>query len=164
MYLPRLAATILLILSGTVAAQDGKVRDTYNLIVANAKARSPAYQEVNRLFPSTFVAADYEAIARQLMLDGLDLAELSDEGLTYKWSAVHAAFYKLSEVPKGDASLMRILEDERLPLDAGESLTLCDAILRRGREMLPLLAKVSKRRNLAQLCSRLIAEGRSTAF
>jgi len=168
MYLPRLGAILLLIFSSAVSAQSEKVRGTHDLIVAKVNADSPAYREFDGVFASTFVAADYEALARQLLLDALDLAGrgIGDDGVTYMFSAIHAALYKLSEVPNGGASLIRLLEDERLPLhDGGESLTLCDAMLLRGREMLPLLAKVSKRNvKWARRCSNLIVEGRKTAF
>jgi len=165
MYLPRLGAILLLMFSSAVSAQNEKVRGTYDLIVAKVKADSPAYREFDGVFTSTFVATDYEALARQLLLGAVDLGGIGDDGVTYMWSAIHATLYKLSEVPNGGASLIRLLEDERLPFDAGESLTLCDAMLRRGREMLPLLAKVSKRSvEWARQCSNLIAEGRKTAF
>jgi hypothetical protein len=164
MYLPRLAAVLLLVLSGAVTAQSEKVRGTYDLIVARAKASSPAYRQFDGVFPASFVAVDYEALARQLLLDGLDGPELGDDGLTFKLGAIHAALYKLSKVPNGGASLIRLLEDERLPFGGGESMTLCDAILQRGREMLPLLAAASARRELANWCSNLITEGRKSAF
>ena len=140
------------------------MRSTYDSIVAKTKADSPAYREFDGVFPSTFVATDYEALARLLLLECLHLKGIGDDGFTHIFGAIHAALYKLSAVPDGGASLIRLLEDERLPFDAGESLTLCDAMLRRGREMLPLLANVSKKREWAQRCSKLIAEGRKTAF
>jgi hypothetical protein len=165
MALPRLLAAFLLCTPAALAGDAGKVRETYGVIVANSKARSPAYREVETLFPSSFVAADYEELTRLLILDGLDLVHLGDAGLTYKWSAIHAALYKLSVVPEGGHSLVRLLEDERLGWDAGESLTLCDAMLKRGSEMLPLLARVSARNaEWARHCSELIAAGHRTAF
>jgi hypothetical protein len=168
MNLPRLGAVLLIIVSSAVSAQSEKGRSTYDSIAAKVDADSPAYREFDGVFASTFVAADYEALARQLLLDALDLGGrgIGDDGVTYMWSAIHATLYKLSEVRDGGASLISLLEDERLPLhDGGESLTLCDAMLHRGREMLPLLAKVSKRNvEWARRCGKLIAEGRKTAF
>jgi len=168
MYLPRLGAVLLLIISTAGSAQSEQVRGTYDLIAAKVESDSPAYREFNGVFTSTFVAADYEALARQLLLDALNLGNrgIGDDGVTYMWSAIDATLYKLAEVSNGGASLIRLLEDERLPLhDGAPSMTLCDAMLRRGREMLPLLAKVSKRNvEWARRCSNLIVEGRKTAF
>src|SRR5687767_8912344 len=101
MYIARLTAVLCALFSGALVADEGKVRETYNLVVANAKAGSPAYQTVGTLLPSSFSAADYEELARLLLLDGLDGPQLDDAGVTYKWSAIHAALYKLATVPHG---------------------------------------------------------------
>ena len=140
------------------------MRGTYDLILANAKARSTAYSQIDRIIPSTFVAADYEELTRLLLLDKLDMKELGEEGLIYKRYAIQSSLYKLSEVPNGGPSLIRLLEDKRLPFRGDDAQTLCDAMLRRGEEMLPLLAGVSKRKEVARRCSYLIEEGRKTAF
>jgi hypothetical protein len=164
MSLPRLFVFLILAVFGTATSGEGSVADTYNAIVAKAKARSPDYQQVEQLFPASFVELDFESLARRLMLDGLDLDELGEAGVVYKWSAIDAALYKLSEMPDGGHALVRIMESEDLPIRDSQSATLCDAMLRKGKEMLPLLAKATKRRELARWCSGLIVEGRKSAF
>ena len=56
------------------------------------------------------------------------MKELGEEGLIYKRYAIQSSLYKLSEVPNGGPSLIRLLEDKRLPFRGDEHNTLrCDA-------------------------------------
>lgn len=159
-----LAMLLLLIATGAVAAESKQVTAVVNAVINGAKSKNADYRTIESVFPKTLVARDYEAITRQLMLDKLDLEDIGDKGVTYKSSAIHHAMHTLGSIQDGAKSIIRLWEDEELLWDGARSLELCDAAVRRGKEMMPLLSKVSKNQEDAKRCMEHIVNGHKTAF
>jgi hypothetical protein len=69
------ALIVLLVLtaSGAIAADSMQATAVVSAVISGAKLRTTDYRTIEKLFPATLVAQDYEVITRQLILDKLDL-------------------------------------------------------------------------------------------
>ena len=143
-------------------AGEAAVSSTVELVIANAK-RHADYLRVSDVFAKNLTVDDYGQIARRLLLDRNDLEQLGDSGVTYKYAAVDFALAKLGELPGGAPFITAIADDDRITVDGAISTSICDAAVRRGNEMLPLLQGM-KNRSFADHCSEIIRAGRKTAF
>ena len=146
------------------AAGATKIDAIVNAVLVSAKSKNPDPQKVPSLFPSSLTATEYEEIVRRLKLDRLDLEQIGDKGLTFKLDAIHHALHALGNIPNGGEAVVRLWEDGHLLWDGADSLELCDVAVRRGKEMLPLLSKVTRRKDYAKRCMKFIRNGYTTAF
>ncbi len=135
----------------------------FTAILNGAKAKRTDYDALPKLFPVALTAEDHELIARRLLLDPLSYDQIGDAGVAWKENAMLISLYKLAELPAGDAALLRLLDDKAIAWNESTSLTLCDAIVRRGRDMLPGLSKAANKAPATQ-CAAHIRAGRKTAF
>jgi hypothetical protein len=157
-----LTKCLVVVAASTALAGEQAITSTVELVIANAKSHAD-YKKVSDAFVGSLTVEDFGIIARRLLIDRNDLEQLGDSGVTYKFAAVDFALAKLGEMPGGGPLIIDIADDERITIDGAISLSVCDAAVRRGPEMLPLLQH-AKNRSWATYCSELIRAGRKTAF
>jgi hypothetical protein len=148
-----------------VEAHGISVDETFGHIVALAKHDPRSCAQSASQLPGSFKASDYESLFIKLRLSRLDFEDLGEEGVACLENARNRSLYQLARMPGGDRALVRLLENRSLRWDGANSLTLCDAIVRRGKSMLPVLATVtSKNKAWARRCGNLIEQGYPTAI
>lgn len=161
----RIIFSALLALASSPKADEISAAKAFERVVALARAEPTKCEQPAKLIPSNFSSSDYELLILKIKLSRLRLGENSDSGLTCVESAMDHSIYKLASLPDGGKALIRLLENSSLLWDGAHSLTLCDAMVRRGKPMLPLLEKVASRnRYWALRCSEKIQNGYKTAF
>lgn len=143
-------------------ASAGKV---YQNLVALAKTNPQDCAQVVTRLAQSFTTGDHESLVVKLKSSARDFGDVGGGGITCLESAKDRLLYQLADLPEGDKALIRLLENQSLRWDGAESLTLCDAMVRRGKPMLPLMEKIrSKNRTWAHRCSDVIKSGANTAF
>ncbi|MDR7298876.1 hypothetical protein J2X16_004244 [Pelomonas aquatica] len=161
----RIIVSALLALTLSANADGIRVTKTFDRVVALARAEPTKCEQPAKLIPSTFSSSDYELLILKIQLSGLGLKEFSDGGRTCLEGAMDHSIYRLASLPDGGKTLIRLLENSSFLWDGARSLTLCDAMVRRGNPMALLLEKVtSKNRHWALRCSEKIRNGYKTAF
>jgi hypothetical protein len=161
----RYVFAILLSFASYAEAHGTSVGKAYQNLVALAKKNPQDCAQVATRLARNFTTGDYESLVVKLKLSGLDLADVGGEGVTCLENAKDRTLYQLAGVPGGDIALVRLLEHQSLRWDGAESHTLCDAMVRVGKPMVPLLEKIkSKNRAWAHRCSDVIKSGANTAF
>jgi hypothetical protein len=156
--------TLLLLGSGNSLCDMRSVHAVVNTVMEHAKSNKMEVHRIESLFPKSLNAGDYEEIARQLKSNKFDLEQIGGNGVEFKVSAIEFAVGKLSEPPNGAASIIRLWEDKNLTWDGAGSLDLCNAALRRGKEMKHLLQRVSRGKDAADRCLAHIVKGDKTAY
>lgn len=156
---------ILLSFAPGAEAHGASVGKVYQNLIALAKTNPQDCAQVAARLARNFTTGDYESLVVELKLSGLDFEDVGGGGVTCLENAKDRLLYQLADSPEGDKALIRLLENQALRWDGAESLTLCDAMVRRGKPMVPLLAKIkSKNRAWARRCSDVIKSGANTAF
>jgi len=153
---------MLLTLSSACAAAD-RVTSIVDAVISKAKARTH-FALVLEVVPGDLNVAEYREIARRLMLDRNDLEQLGDDGVNYKEAAIDYALIRLSRLPDGGQEIVAIADDPTILVDGARSLSLCDAAVHRGREMIPLLEGMKVRKEWGVVCAGNIRAGRKSAF
>jgi len=161
----RYVFAILLSFASYAEAHGTSVGKAYQNLVALAKTNPQDCAQVAIRLARNFTTGDYESLVVKLKLSGLDFEDVGGEGVACLENAKDGIIYQLADLPEGGKALIRLLENESLRWDGAESLTLCDAVVRRGKPMVPLLEKIkSKNRVWARRCSDVIKSGANTAF
>ncbi|HTE42143.1 MAG TPA: hypothetical protein VK629_15060 [Steroidobacteraceae bacterium] len=153
----------LLVMAAEACADAKEAARVFTSIISGAKAKRTDYDALKKMYASTLTVEDHESIARNLLLDPLSYDQIGDAGVAWKENALVISLYKLSELPSGDAALLRLLDDKKIVWNDNTSLTLCDAIVRRRRDMLPGLRKATNKEPANQ-CAAHIRAGHKTAF
>ena len=151
----------MLLALSTACAGNDRAASTAALVISRAKAHAD-YRQVSAAFPQDLSVAEYDNITRLLMLDTAD-TELGDEGVTYREAAIDYSLVQLSALPGGGPIIVAIADDAQILVDGARSISLCDAAIRRGREMLPLLEMMALRKDWGTQCAGHIRAGRKSA-
>jgi hypothetical protein len=141
---------LMLTTSGLAASDSQQAEAVVRSVLSEAASQNADYRRVASLFPTSLVADDYQAIIKALMLNKLDLEQIGGKGVDVKWQAIDHAIYALGSIPKGGPAIIRLWTDKQLRWDGAASLELCDAAVRRGKEMLPLLEKLARKKSAAK--------------
>lgn len=152
--------TVLLALSVAYAGDD-RAALTVALVMSRAKANAD-YLQVSKSFPIDLTVTELDSITRRLMLDVSDRV-LTDEGVTYREAAIDYSLAQLAALPGGGPIIVAIADDAKTPVDGARSISLCEAAIRRGREMLTLLEGMKLRKDWGARCAEHIRAGHKSA-
>lgn len=137
-----LLAIVILLTSGLSVAKGANVTATavFERIVSNSLVEGEIKKFSSKQIPKGFTNEQFYQLARQLKLYDWDLETHGVHGINYIENAFTFCLYELAKKDGGEVQLINLLKDKSLGWDAGHSLMLGDAIVKKGAPCLPLLS------------------------
>ncbi len=123
--------------------KEATVTTVFEQILSNAQSVEERKNKSSNQIPHDFTNEKLYQLAVRLKSANWDLDTYGDKGITYIETAFSFCLYELSQRTGGENHLVALLENRKLGWDAGHSIILGDAIVKRGKPCLPLLRALS---------------------
>ena len=111
-------------------------------ILNNSLIKDEREKKSSDLIPKEFTNKELYQLAIELKLADWDLDRYGALGVGYIENAFIYCLYELAKRNEGEIQLIALLENRKLGWDAGHSLILGDAIVKRGAQCIPLLQEL----------------------